>query len=100
MPSARALNGSRPGEFFPRSPPIAERLGWATVVLGDEDTVGKVEDFREIRRDHDDADARIGQVPDDLVNLRNGANVDTSRRLVEDDKSRSRASHFASTTFC
>src|SRR6185437_6732937 len=50
-----------------------------------QDTVRNAQDFRQIGRDHHDGLALVGQRPDLRMYLRNGADVDAARRLVEDD---------------
>ena len=46
------------------------------------------QNFRQVGRDHDDCDSVVGEFIDEPVNLDDGADVDTSRGLVEDHQLR------------
>ena len=50
--------------------------------------VADADQFRQFRRDRDDADALVGEVAQDRVDLRLGADVDAARRLVDEEHAR------------
>jgi hypothetical protein len=53
-----------------------------------------------LRRDHQHAQAAFGQLVDQRLNLRLGADVDAARRLVEQQQRGLLQSQRASSTFC
>ena len=52
------------------------------------DPVAHAEDFRQLRRDHQDRQAPLGQLAPSAVDLGLGADVHALRRLVEDEHGR------------
>ena len=54
-------------------------------VADDVDHVGQLEQFGEIGTHHEHGCAVVGQLPDQAVDLDLGADIDPTRRLVEDD---------------
>jgi hypothetical protein len=48
-----------------------------------EDAIRKTKNFGKIRRDHHNGESTIGEVVDDLMEIGDCADVDTSGRLVE-----------------
>ena len=65
-----------------------------------ENAVAHAEHFGQLRANHENGLALPSQVVDQQINLILGADVDASRRLVENHDLRVGSSHFASTTFC
>ena len=53
-----------------------------------QDAVGDAQHLRQIGRDHHHRLTLVSQRPDLRMDLRDGADVDATRRLVEDDDSR------------
>ncbi len=71
-----------------------------TALPGDEDPIRETENFRQIRRNHHDGDAAVGEIVDDLMEIGDGADVDAAGRLIEYDSLGSCTSDRATTTFC
>ena len=52
----------------------------------DDDAVADADDLRQVGRDDEDRDAAVGEIVDDRIDLRLGADIDAARRLVEDQR--------------
>ena len=52
----------------------------------DVQAIGQLIDFRQIRRDHDDAGAITKQLGKQTIDLGLGSDIDTDRRLIEDEE--------------
>ena len=66
----------------------AVELGDEPPLAHDEHAVAHAEHFRQFARDHQDGDARAGELAHQAVDLGLGADVDAARRLVEDEELR------------
>ena len=79
---------------------VALDLAGDPALVQHQDAVADADQFRQFRRNRDDADALVGEVAQDRVDLRLGADVDAARRLVDEEHRGLTASSFASATFC
>ena len=64
------------------------QVGDRAAVAQDEHAIGALDDLLELRRDHQDAEALVGELADQRLDLGLGADVDAARRLVEDQELR------------
>ena len=67
---------------------VALHLAGDPALVQHQDAVADADQLRQLRRDRDDADALVGEVAQDGVDLRLGADVDAARRLVDEEHAR------------
>ena len=78
---------------------VSRELGDDLALVHDQNPVAHAEDFRQLRRNHQNADAALGKLAHELINLELGPDVDTARRLVENDRRRRRLQPFREDDF-